>query len=131
MENCIFCKIIAGEIPCYKVWEDEQFLAFLDVNPVKEGHTLLVPKQHINYYFEMSDELISQINIKAKLIAEKLKTAFKPKTGRIGLAVVGMGVPHVHLHLIPLDREADINPENAQKASPEQLKQALEKFNQI
>lgn len=105
--SSIFTKIIQRQIPAYIVAEDEAHIAFLDVRPVKKGHTLVVPKQEIDYIFEMSDEAISHLNIFAKKVALGLKQAVPCK--RIGTAVVGLEVPHVHIHLIPMDSIADID----------------------
>lgn len=100
----IFSKIVAGEIPCHKVAEDEQFLAFLDISPLAKGHTLVIPKQEIDYVFDMEDELLGQMMVFAKKVAKGIKTAFPcPK---VGVAVIGLEVPHCHIHLSPLH---DIN----------------------
>lgn len=105
--SSIFTKIIRREIPAYIVAEDEVHIAFLDVRPVKKGHTLVVPKQEIDYIFDMSDEALSRLNVFAKKVALGLKQAVPCK--RIGTAVVGLEVPHVHIHLIPMDSIADID----------------------
>ncbi len=122
-ETCIFCKIINGEIPSYKIWEDESTLAFLTINPVKKGHVLLIPKIHEDYFFDLDDDNIKELAVKSKPIANAIKKAFKPRSGKVAMVLMGMGVPHVHLHLIPLDKESDINPENAYHASEEELKE--------
>ncbi len=102
MTDCIFCKIVAGEIPCHKVWEDEQHVAFLDIHPMREGHTLLVPKLHASYLFELDENAYRSLLQAAKTVAGPLKEAMH--VPRIGVAVEGFEVDHVHVHLIPLDR---------------------------
>ncbi len=103
----IFTKIIKGEIPCYKIAEDEHYFAFLDINPLAKGHTLVIPKQETNYLFDLNDDLLAGINIFAKKIALAQKKAIECK--RVGVAVLGLEVPHAHIHLIPINSEADIN----------------------
>ena len=103
----IFTKIINGEIPCYKVAEDEKFLAFLDINPLYEGHTLVVPKKEIDYYFDLPDDLMAEMNIFAKKVAKAIKKSVTCE--RIGVAVVGLEVPHAHIHLIPINKVHDIS----------------------
>lgn len=132
MDNCIFCKIVKGELPMYKVWEDENYLAFLSIAPHREGHTLLIPKRHEDYFFDLSDEEISEIMLRAKKIAQRLKEVFKPKSGKVGLMLAGSGVPHVHLHLIPFDKETDIQFTNAKHDVPkENFEDTLKKIGQI
>ena len=126
MENCIFCKIIKSEIPSYKVWEDDTAIAFLTINPQKKGHVLLVPKIHEDYFFDLDDEDIKNLTLKAKPIATAIKKAFKPHSGKVAMVLMGMGVPHVHLHLLPLDKETDINPENVYHASEQELREVQE-----
>ncbi len=103
----IFSKIVAGEIPCYKIAENENFMAFLDINPLAEGHTLVIPKKEIDYIFDLPDELLSQIMPFAKKIAKAIEKAVSCK--RIGIAVVGLEVPHAHVHLIPINGIHDID----------------------
>ena len=103
----IFTKIINGEIPCYKVAEDDKFLAFLDINPLYEGHTLVVPKQEIDYYFDLPDDLMAEMNVFAKKVAKAIKKVVVCE--RIGVAVVGLEVPHAHIHLIPINKVHDIS----------------------
>lgn len=103
----IFTRIINGEIPCYKVAEDDRYIAMLDINPLKAGHTLIVPKKEIDYIFDIDDETISGMIIFAKKIALGIKMVVDCK--RIGVVVLGLEVPHAHIHLIPMNREADIN----------------------
>lgn len=103
----IFTKIINGEIPCYKIAEDDRFFAFLDINPLAKGHTLVVPKQETDYLFDLEDELLGAMNIFAKKIAIAQKQVIDCK--RVGVAVLGLEVPHAHIHLIPMNSEADVN----------------------
>lgn len=99
--SSIFTKIIKGEIPCYKIAEDENFLAFLDVNPNAKGHTLCIPKQEINHFFDLEDDLYLGLMQFSKKIAAALQKTVPCK--RIGMSVIGLEVPHVHVHLIPLN----------------------------
>lgn len=129
MDNCIFCKIIKGEIPSYKVYEDDKFLAFLSINPHRMGHTLIIPKGHTDYYFDLPDEtLIGMVEIQKKL-AIAIKKAFNPKSGKVGVIVAGLEVPHAHLHLIPMDGTKDLNFGNSmQNVSKEEFLSAQEKI---
>jgi histidine triad (HIT) family protein len=99
MNNCIFCKIIAGEIPAAKIYEDEDFMAFLDINPIEKGHTLLIPKKHYQWMQDVPDEIISSIFVKAKKLMLNLKD--KLDCYYVQIAVEGKDVPHFHIHLIP------------------------------
>ena len=103
----IFSKIIQGEIPSYKVYEDERFYAFLDIFPLREGHTLLVPKQEIDYLFDLPDDLLGEMNIVAKRIAKGIEQVVECE--RIGMAVIGLEVPHAHIHLVPINGVHDID----------------------
>ena len=103
----IFSKIVAGEIPCNKIAESEKFLAFLDVNPLAYGHVLVIPKEEINYLFDMDDDLYSGLMLFSKKVSKALKINVPCK--RIGVAVIGLEVPHAHIHLIPLNDVGDIN----------------------
>ncbi|MDE7237296.1 MAG: HIT family protein, partial [Paramuribaculum sp.] len=102
----IFSRIIAGEIPCYKIAEDDRHFAFLDINPVNKGHVLVVPKHEVSYIFDLSDEEYQALTLFAKRVAEGLKEAVECK--RIGVAVIGLEVPHAHIHLIPISKEGDM-----------------------
>lgn len=108
MGDCVFCKIIEGEIPSARVWEDENFLAFLSIRPINPGHTLVIPKKHSSYLFDMEDKDLGQLMIACKLIARAIKKAFNPQTGKVGVMVAGGEVPHVHIHLIPMNNEGDL-----------------------
>ena len=107
MAESIFTKIIKGEIPCYKILEDDRFIAFLDVFPIKKGHTLVVPKVQIDYLFHLDDRLLSDLMLFTKKVAQKMEKAIPCE--RIGVAVIGLEVPHAHIHLVPLDSVGDID----------------------
>lgn len=109
MENCIFCKIVKGEIPSEKVFEDDNFLAFLDISPKAPGHTLLIPKEHYPWFIDMPDELSEKLFRNAKKIATDLKEKYNADYVRLG--IVGTDVPHTHIHLIPLKLESKKNDE--------------------
>lgn len=102
----IFSRIIAGEIPCYKVAEDDRFFAFLDINPLVKGHVLVVPKQEVDYIFDLSDDMLAGMHLFAKTIAGAIAEAIPCK--RVGVAVMGLEVPHAHIHLIPINKESDM-----------------------
>lgn len=102
----IFTRIINGEIPCYKVAEDDRFIAFLDVRPLKPGHTLVVPKREVDYIFDLDEETLAGMMVFARKIALAMKEVIDCR--RIGVAVLGLEVPHAHIHLIPLTRETDM-----------------------
>ena len=102
----IFTKIVKGELPAYKIAENEKFLAFLDINPLAEGHTLVIPKQEIDYLFDLDDELLAQMMLFSKKIAKALDKAIECK--RVGMLVVGTEVPHAHIHLIPFKSEPQV-----------------------
>ena len=107
----IFSRIINGEIPAWKVAESEHFLAFLDVNPLAKGHTLIVPKVETDYFFDLSDEEISGIMLFSKKVASALRSTLP--CHRIGMSVIGLEVPHAHVHLVPLNNMGDINFSNS------------------
>jgi len=102
----IFTKIINGDIPCYKIAEDERFFAFLDIHPLAKGHTLVIPKQETDYLFDLDDELIAGLHVFAKKIARAIDMVIDCK--RVGVAVLGLEVPHAHIHLIPVNNLFDI-----------------------
>jgi HIT family protein len=103
----VFSKIVAGEITCYKVAEDENFLAFLDINPLVEGHTLVIPKKEVDYIFDLDSDTYSGLMAFARKVAKAIKSTIDCK--RVGVAVLGMEVPHAHIHLVPLRKESDLN----------------------
>ena len=116
----IFSKIVAGEIPSYKVAEDDRFFAFLDINPLVKGHTLVIPKREIDYLFDLEDEELASMTVFAKTVAKAIEKAIPCK--RIGVAVMGLEVSHAHIHLIPINKESDMiisNPK--QKLSNEEF----------
>jgi histidine triad (HIT) family protein len=123
----IFSKIIAGEIPAYKILEDANFFAFLDISPLREGHTLVVPKIAVDKFFDMSIADLSKILLFAEPIARAIEKAFP--CNRCGISVMGLEVPHAHMHLVPIDSADDLNFTRPKlKLSPEQLKAAQEKL---
>ena len=103
----IFTKIVNGEIPCYKIAEDDNYLAFLDVSPLAIGHTLVIPKKEIDYIFDIEDNMLAGIFVFSKKVAKAIEKAIPCK--RIGVAIIGLEVPHAHIHLIPLNTMNDIN----------------------
>ncbi len=105
--SSIFSKIIAGEIPCHKVAENDQFLAFLDIMPLKEGHVLVIPKVEVDFIFDMEDDLLGEMMVFAKKVAQQMKRALPCK--KIGVTVIGLEVPHAHIHLIPIDSVTDMD----------------------
>ena len=107
MTDSIFTKIIKGEIPCHKIEENEHFIAFLDIMPLKKGHTLVVPKVQVDYIFDLENQTLGDLMIFAKKVAKKIEAAIPCE--RIGVAVIGFEVPHAHVHLIPLEGISDID----------------------
>jgi histidine triad (HIT) family protein len=123
----IFSKIIAGEIPSYKIAEDDQFYAFLDIFPLREGHTLIVPKIEVDKFFDVPESYLGNMLLFARPIARAIEKAFD--CNRCGLAVVGLEVPHAHLHLVPINHVDDLNFMRGKlRLTPEQLKTAQEKI---
>jgi len=123
----IFSKIIAGQIPSYKIAEDDRFYAFLDIFPLREGHTLVVPKIEIDKFFDMPEDYLSKMLVFAQPVARAIEKAFD--CNRCGLSVVGLEVPHAHLHLVPIDSSDDLNfTRHKLKQSPEELKAAQQKI---
>lgn len=122
----IFSKIVAGEIPCHKIAETDDYLAFLDVFPCAVGHTLVIPKREIDYLFDMEDELYMGLMAFAKKIEPAIRKAVPCK--RIGVAVIGLEVPHAHVHLIPLNSMSDMNFNSKLKLSQEELAETAEKI---
>lgn len=123
----IFSKIIAGEIPSYKIAENEKFFAFLDIFPLRDGHVLVIPKTETDKFFDLGKEYLSEMLVFAQPIAKAIEKSFD--CNRCGLAVVGLEVPHAHLHLVPINSIDDLNFTNGKlKRSPEQLKAAQEKI---
>jgi histidine triad (HIT) family protein len=112
----IFSRIISGEIPCYKIAEDDQYFAFLDISPMTKGHTLIVPKQETDYLFDLDDALLSGMMVFAKKVAVAIKKGIP--CVRVGVVVLGMEVPHAHIHLVPLNKESDLNFRNPKLKLP-------------
>ena len=123
----IFSKIIAGDIPSYKIAENEKFFAFLDIFPLREGHVLVVPKTEIDKFFDLPDEILSEMLVFAKPIAKAIERSFN--CNRCGIEVVGLEVPHAHMHLIPINSANDLNfTKDKLKLTPEQMKKVQEKI---
>ncbi len=119
----VFTKIVNGDIPSFKIAEDDRYYAFLDINPLAKGHTLVIPKQEIDYMFDLDDDLLAGLMVFSKKVAKAIDKAIECK--RVGVAVLGLEVPHAHIHLIPLQSEADISFSNPK------LKFSQEEFEQI
>lgn len=119
----IFSRIIAGEIPCYKIAEDDDFFAFLDINPLNHGHTLVVPRREVDYIFDIEDDLLGRMNVFAKRVGLAIEKVVKCE--RIGIAVLGLEVPHAHIHLIPINGIYDID------FSKPKLKLSQQEFNEL
>lgn len=125
--STIFSKIISGEIPCYKIAENDRFLAFLDILPLAKGHTLIIPKQPVDYFFDLDNELLAEYNVFAKEIARKIK-AVVPCI-KIGVAVIGLEVPHAHMHLVPMNHIGDLNfTKERVKMTPEEFSALAEQI---
>ena len=123
----IFSKIIRGEIPCYKIRENEKFFAFLDVYPLREGHTLVIPKPEVNKLFDLEDDYLAEMLVFAKPIAHAIEKSFR--CNRCGITVIGLEVPHAHMHLIPISSANDLNfTQSKIKVTEQQLQQAQEKI---
>ena len=103
----LFSKIVAGEIPCHKVAENDQFLAFLDIQPIRKGHVLVIPKVEVDYIFDLDDALLGEMMVFSKSVAKKIMQAFPCK--KIGITVIGLEVPHAHIHLVPMNQLSDMN----------------------
>jgi histidine triad (HIT) family protein len=125
--STIFTKIINGEIPCHKIAEDENYFAFLDINPLRAGHTLVVPKQETDYIFDLDDKKLAGLILFSKKIAAAIKAAIP--CNRIGVAILGLEVPHAHIHLVPMDSMEDVNFRNPKmKFTPEEFKAIAEEI---
>ena len=122
----IFTKIVNGEIPCHKIWEDERFLAFLDIRPIQPGMTLVIPKQEIDSAFDLTDEGYAAFLLAAKCLVPAIQKAVG--SARVGLVIEGLEVPHAHIKLIPISRPHDLAAENAKEATPEELKEMAERI---
>ena len=122
----IFTRIINGELPAHKILEDEKFLAFLDIRPIKPGHTLVIPKREINYLFDMGNDQLGEMMVFCKQAAAALKRSVP--CARVGIMVAGLEVPHAHIHLIPFDAIPDLAFANARPMDPEKLAALAEKI---
>jgi histidine triad (HIT) family protein len=124
----VFAKIIKGEIPCYKVAEDENFLAFLDISPIAKGHTLVIPKTQVDYIFDLDDDILSGLFCFAKKVAKAMKP--NVECTKIGMAVIGLDVPHAHVHLVPISGNGDLDfTRNRLNFSPEKFAALANAFN--
>ncbi len=123
----IFSRIVKGEIPSYKIAEDDKYYAFLDINPLAEGHTLVIPKVEVDYLFDLDNETLAGLTLFSKRVAKTIEKAVPCK--RIGIAVLGLEVPHAHIHLVPLNQESDINFFKPKlKLTPERFKELTDKI---
>lgn len=123
----IFSRIISGEIPSYKIAENDKFFAFLDINPMAKGHTLVVPKQETDYIFDLDDSLLAEMTVFAKKVAVAIKGVIP--CNRVGVMVLGLEVPHAHIHLIPIQKEGDMSLANPRvKLSKEEFEEIAEKI---
>lgn len=123
MQDSIFTRIIKGEINSYKVLEEDKFIAFLDVNPIKEGHTLVVPKMQVDYIYDLPEDVFKELFVFSKKVSKILKKTFDCK--RIGISVIGLEVPHAHIHLVPIDHIKDMSFES------ERIQYSKEEFSVI
>ena len=124
----IFSRIVAGEIPSYKVAEDARFYAFLDINPLAKGHTLVIPKREVDYFFDLEDEEIAAMQVFAKKVAAAIKEAFP--CIKVGQAVLGLEVPHAHIHLVPMQSEKDMLFTNPKlRLTPQEFKEIADRIN--
>lgn len=121
----IFTKIINGEIPCYKIAEDDNYFAFLDINPLQKGHTLVVPKLEVDRYFDLDENTLAGMSVFSKRVAKAIKLAFP--CNRIGLTVIGLEVPHAHIHLIPINSIQDMDFSQAKLALTAEEMQSIAK----
>ena len=123
----IFSKIIAGDIPCYRIAEDEKFIAFLDIEPLVKGHVLIVPKIEVDKFFDVPDDFLAQMLVFAKPIAHAIEKTFN--CNRCGITVIGLEVPHAHMHLLPVNSANDLNFTKAKlKVTSEELKEVQQKI---
>ncbi len=127
--SSIFSRIVQGQIPCHKILENEEFLAFLDVKPINPGHTLVIPKKEIDYIFDLEDNLLGKLMIFSKKVALMIKKEISCK--RIGIMVAGLEVPHAHVHLVPMNALGDLNFARAKPASNDELAKIAEKIRRI
>jgi histidine triad (HIT) family protein len=124
--SSVFKKIIDGDIPAYKVAENDEFLAFLDISPLVEGHTLVIPKKETDFIFDMEDDALGKLMQFAKIVANKMNTVFDCK--RIGVSVIGLEVPHAHIHLIPINEVGDMDFKQPKLSLPKERMEHLAKL---
>lgn len=124
MNDCIFCKIIKGEISANKVYEDDQIIAILDHRPVRKGHAMIMPKKHVNHFIDLDDELAAHICKVGNALGKKIKAALNPK--RVGFVIAGFGVPHAHYHVIPMYEEQDITSSQYVSIDKGQIKYSID-----
>ena len=122
----IFTKIVKGEIPCHKILEDEKYLAFLDLRPINPGHTLVITKKEIDYFFDVEDDLLSGLMVFAKKVAKMIRAEINCK--KVGVMVAGLEVPHVHVHLVPIHDVMDLNFAKAKPTPQDELAKVAEKI---
>lgn len=126
MEDCIFCKIVAAVEPAHKIWESDEFLAFLSIHPCNPGHTCLIPKLHVDYVFDLEEPLYSKMFQAAQQLSRPIKAA--TNAIRVGVAIEGFSVPHVHVHLVPLYHVAELDPHRHIKQDQEELAEMAQKI---
>ena len=126
MQDCVFCKMVQGEIKPQVILENDSFFTFLDQSPIQPGHTLVIPKKHTDYLFDIEDKEYADLMLEAKKVAKLLKE--KMGTKRIGILVEGFGVAHAHVHLVPINNGGQVSLANAKHASMEELKEVAEKI---
>ena len=124
--ECVFCRIVGNKAHAQKLWEDHEFLAFLDIKPINPGHTLLVPKQHFEYIFDLGEPLYSQIFQRAKLLAAPIRAAMGAR--RIGMLVEGFGVAHLHIHLVPINKGGELIRKGVEGVTEEEFAKVAEKI---
>lgn len=123
----IFTKIINGEVPCYKVTETEDCIAFLDIMPLAKGHVLIIPKKEVNNYFDLEDDLFQKVNALAKKVSKAIKKSVA--CARIGVSVIGLEVPHAHVHLVPINKLSDLNfTKKRVELTPEEFQELADKI---
>ncbi len=122
----IFTKIVNGEIPCYKIAEDKDYFAFLDINPVQKGHVLVIPKQEVDYIFDLEPDTLGGLHMFAQRVAKAIKKAIPCK--KVAVVVLGLEVPHAHIHLIPMNSESDVRFTNKMELTQDEFKAIAEKI---
>lgn len=127
--STLFSKIIAGEIPCHRIYEDDDFLAFLDIRPIKKGHALVIPKKEVDYIFDINDKELGGLMVVAKRVASRIKKVVPCL--KIGVMVAGLEVPHAHVHLVPIDDVHDLNFANAKEMDQNQLAALAQDINEV